>query len=806
MKSRARLSFVAAVCAGVAPDAALAQTATTTLPPIDVVSTGPLPAGRASRPAPRGRVAEPVPAGAVERDRIPEMVATVNSDDISRTHSLSVPDALLQNVPGVHLTDVQGNSFFQDLRYRGFAASPLQGTPQGLAVYVNGMRVNEAFGDTVNWDLIPASAIDRADVWTANPVFGLNALGGAVSVQMKNGFTYQGTAAEVQGGSYGRASGVVQHGSRHGNVAVYAAAEGLTDRGWRYQSPARLKRAYGDLGWLGEGSEIHLSGGVASNFFGVVGPTPVQMLAQDYKSIYTWPQTTKNQMAFGQLNGKFDLFDAWSMQAGAYVRKFRQKHVDGNDAEIEECDAPFDGTLCLDDDGFPGEPPGNFQILNASNNPIPFAGDTIPYGSVDRTATDALVFGGSVQFANDAKLFGHGNSFVAGASVDHGRIKFNAGSELGFIFPDMFVGSNPAVPGTGSQIHTAGNIGYSPVMLDATNTYYGLYIRDTFDITKRLSVTVGGRLNVAQIKMADQLGTSPELNGSHSFSRFNPLIGLAYMLTPRMSAHAAYSESNRAPTPLELGCANPNRPCLLEGFLVADPPLEQVVSHTYEVGLRGNTPIAGGRVDWKVAAFRTDSINDIITVASAIPGRGVFQNVEATRRQGLEASAQVTAGPWSAFFAYSYIDATYQFAGLIASPNNPSADPDGNILVTPGKRIPGIPLHQFKARVDYAVTPAWTVGGTLHLVGSQYYIGDDANQNDQLPAYGVVNLHTTYQITKHAQAFGLVNNLFDQHYSTFGTYFEPDQIAKALVNPPTDPRMQTPAQPLSVYVGLRIKR
>lgn len=803
MKLRARLCFVAVAFAGTAPGFASAQTVAQTLPTIDVVSTGPLPAGRVSAPSPGRSITQP--AG-VERDKIPEMVETLTADDISRTYSLSTPDALLQNVPGVHFNDVQGNHFFQDLRYRGFAASPLQGTPQGLAVYVNGMRVNEAFGDTVNWDLIPASAIDRADIWTANPVFGLNALGGAVSIQMKNGFTYQGTAAEVQAGSYGRASGSLQHGSRKDNVAVYFAAEGLTDRGWRYQSPGRIKRAYGDVGWLGEGAEVHLSGGVASNFFGVVGPTPVQMLAQDYKSIYTWPQTTKNKLAFGQLNGKFNLFDAWSMQAGAYVRKFRQKHVDGNDADIEECDAPLAGTLCLDDDGFPAQPPGNFQILNAGNTPIPFGGDTVPYGSVDRTATDALVFGGSLQFTNDAKLFGHGNSFVAGGSVDHGRIKFNANSELGFIFPDMSVGPNPAVPGTGSQIHTVGNIGYSPVMLDATNTYYGLYVRDTFDITKRLSVTAGGRLNVAQIKMADQLGTSPELNGSHSFSRFNPLIGLAYMLTPRVSAHAAYSESNRAPTPLELGCANPNRPCLLEGFLVADPPLEQVVSHTYEVGLRGNTPAVGGRVDWKVAAFRTDSTNDIITVASAIPGRGVFQNVDATRRQGIEASAQIKSGPWSAFFAYSYIDATYQFTGNIASPNNPSADADGNVFVTPGKRIPGIPEHQFKARVDYAATPDWIVGGNIQVVGSQYYIGDDANQNDRLPAYWVVNLHTSYQIAKGAQVFGVVNNLFDQRFSTFGTYFEPGQIANAVANPPTDPRMQTPAQPLSVYAGLRIKR
>ncbi|MBX9827249.1 MAG: TonB-dependent receptor [Xanthobacteraceae bacterium] len=793
---------IAAVFAISLPGATLAQS-DATLPTIRVAPAAPVTAGR-SGPAAPGRPARAVPPGAVEVDRIPEMVDTVTADDVSRTHSTSATEVLQQRVPGVNLQDVQGNGFFQDLRYRGFAASPLQGTPQGLAVYVNGMRFNEAFGDTVNWDLIPAAAIDRADVWSANPVFGLNALGGTVSVQLKNGFSYRGASLELQGGSFGRASGSVQYGGRKDNVAVYVAAEGLSDRGWRYQSPSRIRRFYGDVGWQANGNEIHVSAGAASNFFGVIGPTPVQMLAQDYKSIYTWPQTTKNKLAFGAVNGKFDLGGPWSMQTGFYVRKFRQKHDDGNDADIEDCDPPLAGTLCLDDDGFPGQPPGSSQILDSSGAPIPFIAGT-PYGTVDRTSTKAQVFGGSVQFTNDAKLFGHGNSFIAGASIDHGRIRFDANSELGYIYPDLFVGPNGAVPGTGSQIQTAANIGYAPVMLNARNTYYGLYARDTFDITKQLSVTAGGRLNVAQISMADQLGNSPDLNGSHSFSRFNPLIGLAYMFNPRVSAHAVYSESNRAPTPLELGCANPMRPCLLEGFLVADPPLQQVVSRTVEAGLRGNAPLAGGRLEWKLALFRTDSSNDIIRVASAIPGRGVFQNVDATRRQGLEASAEIKSGPWSAFLSYSYLDATYQFTGNIASPNNPSADTDGNILVTPGKTIPGIPRHQFKARIDYAMTPDWIVGGNVIAVGSQYYVGDDANQNDKLPAYWVANLHTSYQVTKTMQVFGLVNNLFNQRYSTFGTYFEPGQIVNALANPPTDPRMQTPAQPLSVYVGARVR-
>src|SRR6185436_10660122 len=113
------------------------------------------------------------------------------------------------------------------------------------------------------------------------------------------------------------------------------------------------------------------------------------------------------------------------------------------------------------------------------------------------------------------------------------------------------------------------------------------------------------------------------------------LAGLSYKATDNVTAYGGYSQSNRAPTPLELGCSNPSKPCLLEGFLVSDPPLQQVTSRTYEAGLRGKSPLADGLFEWKLGLFRTDLRNDIIQVASPIQGRGVFQNVEASRRQGL---------------------------------------------------------------------------------------------------------------------------------------------------------------------------
>jgi iron complex outermembrane receptor protein len=274
----------------------------TTLPEVRVIATTPLSTvSRPRRVAPAAVTVRPVgtaPAPSdpalIDRDKVPSNTQTLTADDFQRTYTQSVTEALMQRVPGVSTTDVQGNGFTQDLRYRGFAASPLQGTPQGIAVYMNGIRLNEAFGDTVNWDLIPSIAIERADMWSSNPVFGLNALGGAVNMQMKNGFTYQGFEAEGMGGSYGRLSGSMQYGVRKDEWALYLAAEGLRDQGWRYESPSELRRFYGDLGWRNDGTEVHLIGAAARNHFGVVGPTPVDLLARDWKSIYTWPQTTQN--------------------------------------------------------------------------------------------------------------------------------------------------------------------------------------------------------------------------------------------------------------------------------------------------------------------------------------------------------------------------------------------------------------------------------------------------------------------------------------------------------------------------------
>lgn len=205
------------------------------------------------------------------------------------------------------ISDVQGNPFSQDINLRGFTASPVQGIPQGLAVYLNGVRVNEAFGDTVNFDLVPTVAINQADVWTSNPIFGLNALGGAINLHLKNGFTYDGLEAEVSGGSFGRIGSFLQYGAQKDNWAVYTSGEDIHEDGWRDHSSSTLKRFYTDLGYRDDKSEFHLSLSGAANTLGVIGPTPVEELSRKYSSVYTFPQTTENNMLMAGLNGKVSM-------------------------------------------------------------------------------------------------------------------------------------------------------------------------------------------------------------------------------------------------------------------------------------------------------------------------------------------------------------------------------------------------------------------------------------------------------------------------------------------------------------------
>ncbi len=764
----------------------------------------------------------PLPGGEIDRDKVPSNVQTIGAADLDHAKTPSLLDGMVQSLPGVSLSDQSGNAFQRNLDYRGFTASPVPGTPQGLAVYQNGTRINEAFGDVVNWDFIPEMAIARMTLMPNNPLFGLNAIGGALSIDMKNGFNYHGTEVEARGGSYGRLSGGAQSGYQDGNYSAYVAADATNDKGWRdFSSASYLRRMYVDLGAKGDQTEFHVSFTGADNTLGAVAATPVELLNQRWSSVYTWPQSTHLQLAMVQANGKWTPSDTFNLEASTYFRSYRSAHVDGNGSDAQPCDAggPMDGLLCIGDGATPLNQ--NMAVLNtlAPNSAL---------GEIDRNWTNSNSFGGSVQATSTGQLFGHDNHFVVGTSVDHGHTQFQTSSELGTVDQNFFV------TGTGVFINQP-QADVTPVTLASDNTYVGVYATNTFDITTQFAFTAGGRFNFAQINLQDETGANPLLTSQNQFQRFNPVVGLTYKITPNVTAYAGYSEANRAPTPLELGCSDPAIPCQIDNFLIADPPLKQVVSHTIEGGLRGElsgggvSPVpvitkehgkvdtiadGGWRLRWGVSLYRTENSDDIINIASAlVPGFGFFQNAGTTLRQGVEANANLSWNRWTAYANYTYVDATYQSFLTLSSPNNPMAVADPvtgalNINVVPGDHIPGIPAQRFKAGAEYAITDAWKLGADLNVVGSQWLLHDDSNLNPKVPAYWVVNMHTSYQLTKNVQIFGLVQNLFNQHYYSAGTFFSTAGYNNSTPggNPLftfNDPRTFIPGMPLAIYAGLR---
>ncbi len=780
---------------------AKAQAQTVALPEVEVIATTPIPG-----------------AVGIEANKVPSFQSTVTAKDFDERKMPSVTGAITQKVPGAIAVNVDGTDLSPDLFYRGFDTSRISGVPNGLAVYQNGVRINEAFGDGVNLDLVPPIAVDHADVYTNNPIFGLNALGGAIAFTMKNGFTFHGGDATVLGGSYGRANGFMEYGKEIGNFSYYFAADGYRDGGYRPFGAQNAERAYLDVGYRTQDAEVHGIASFGRSLLGVQGVTPMPLVQQQYNSVFTTPQTTNNQAGLAEITNRFEVAPHWSLSGDFYFRKFDQYHVDGNDADVDDCRATGLSfrVLCLDGDSAPPGTSDAARTFLFNGKPVLALGDSFPYGTTARTATHTDTFGAQQQITNKEKIFDHDNYFVFGGSVDQSYSSFTSSTTLGQLDP-FFQNLEYGIPGAGGVLMPAGgpSVGFYPVNARAQNTYYGAFTLDTFNITPQLALTAGARYNVAVISVQDASGLNPAINSNSTYSRINPMVGLSYEFAPAFTVYAGYSEANRAPTPLETNCANQFNPCILETSLVSDPPLQQVVSHTVEAGARGTYTIPagfGGTVSYKAGYFRTESDNDIVSEASQTTGQGFYVNVPETLRQGVEAGLTYSNGPWTFYGNYAYVDATYQFSATFSSPNNPFADANGNIQVRPGDHIPGIPRHMGKLGGEYQFTPRFKVGIDALLVGAQYYVGDDSNQNQQLPFYYRLDMHASYQVTDNIQIFGLINNFTNNHYATYGTYFESDTTGANInavlaanrdaAHP--DVRAVTVAQPISFYGGVKV--
>jgi iron complex outermembrane recepter protein len=804
------------------PEAAAAQSTGGALPTVEVVATTPLGTGTSAL-------------------NVPSETQIITGEEIGDLNQQTLQDALARRTPGVSVTDSQGSPLYESVDFRGESATPVPGTPEGLAVYMNGVRINESYGDVVNWNLIPPSAIDNAQIVTGNPVFGLNALAGAVVMKMKNGFTWQGTEINLQGGMDYTAQGYAEYGITKGNWAYYVDIDGITTNGFRYFGQSDAGRAYGDIGYRAEGNEVHLSmtGGAAG--VGIAGTTALQLEQEDPWAVFTTPQTTRNAAEMISLTDESHITPNLTFNGNVYFRNYASTHHDGNISDFYSCADPG-GYACNSNDIDPTTgintvgplSPGNTSAA-AGTTPLrdPLGGtapDGTPLGETDSNFVHSLSTGATGELTDTDRILGHANTITAGVSIDHGWSHFIGSSILSTLPPDF------VVPWTDEIIDEPG-YDVAPTDVRAQNTYLGVYVLDNFNITDRLTLHAGARFNDAWINLTNALGgpaaavsqsfgTYPLLNSSNNFNRINPVAGLSYLITPEISVYGSYSEANRAPTPLELGCSSPQLPCQIDNFLVADPPLQQIVSRTFEAGFKGSNAIAWawapGRLDWSVAGYHTVNYNDIYSVPSPdVVGLGYYSNAGDTLREGVDIGATYTTDRWDAYASYSYIKAEFLTPTSLSSPNNPTADANGFIQVEPGDNLPGIPNHKFKFGIDYEVLPGWKVGGDVVYHSSQYYFGAENNTitpaggpyyNPQVSGYTTLDLRTSYQVTKNIQIYGLINNALDYRGASYGILYSPGDIENQTTGaclpgyfcPNGDPRAITVAPPVEAFVGLKV--
>jgi iron complex outermembrane receptor protein len=729
--------------------------------------------------------ATPLLGTGVSADSVPAVSQVLTTQDIDRTNIPSLTGALAANLASVHLNDLSGNPFQPDLLFRGFAASPVEGEPQGLAVYVNGARFNTPFGDTVNWDLIPSNAIAQVDVEGGNPIFGLNALGGSVVVRMKNGFSYQGGELVGYAGSYGRIGGLFQYGLQSQNTSAYIAIDAIHDHGWRDTGESELGQLYGDIGWRGDKAELHVSVTADDNRLGNPGATPEDLLSIDRAANSTAPNNVHNNYVNLNIRGSYAVSDSTSIQAVAYVSNLSQRLINGDTVDVAQCSAN-PAQLCEDDGVTPITTPNGTIVPSSIAGPNGYSG-------LAREGIDSTGYGGSAQVTNEAMLFGHKNRLIAGFSVDDGVSSFNGSEYFGGLSSNLWF-IPPAYLVSQADLSTA------PVSLVSYNQYYGIFITDRYQLTDRLALTGSGRFNLADISLHDRIGTI--LNANHQYSHFNPGVGLTYQALPPLQLFVNFSEANRAPTPNELECSNPNIPCLLPNAFVSDPNLKQVVARTVEVGARGHfSDVAGGHLSWDADLFRTANNDDIIFASDINSSAGgFFTNAGETRRQGVEINLFWLGRGVRARLGYTYTDATYQSALALNSPNNPAANAEGVIFVVPGDHLPLVPAHRATLVVDYDVTERWTIGCSLIASSSEYLFADDSNQTKPLGGYFVVNLNSSYRLTDDIQVFGVIDNVTNRQYATYGTFVPVRLISADFVNT----RAYSPAPPIEAFAGVRM--
>ncbi len=743
----------------------------------------------------------PLAGTALQVNQIAGPVQTVTAADITNSGALEVADVMNRRLNGVYINEMQGNPFQPDVNYRGYTASPLLGTPEGLSVYVDGVRQNQPFGDVVSWDLIPKDAISEITlVPGSDPLFGLNTLGGALSVQTKSGLTNPGVSGSVLYGSSGRKSVDGQWGGGQATgFNWFLSGLGFHETGWRTESPSDVRQGFARLGWRTARTDLALTMSYAYNTLIGNGLQDYRLLEANYSSVYSIPDSTANRSPAFNFIARHSSSDNLTFTGNAFFRNIRNELINANFNGDEIGNDIYQPTsqeqAVLAAAGYTGFPTSGANITNTPFPKWPCIAEALELGSPDSTCDGLNIYskevqteyGFSGQFTWIASPAIGRNQLAAGASIDRNNISYTQTTDYAYVLPNYTLVSVPAWQ-DGSTVDANGNPVNTQVGLKGHAPNWSLYFADTLTLLKTVNVTVSGRYNRDTIDNLDLLNPVAgigSLTGDYTYQRFNPAVGITWSPVPSVNGYARFSQGSRAPTSIELGCADPNAPCSLPNALSSDPPLQQVVTNTWEVGVRGKPEISFVRnLNWNVGAFRAENRNDILFISSVVLGTGYFQNFAKTQREGFDADLDGRIGPVTWGFNWTFLSATYQSTETVDGSANNTSDSalagypglSGNIYIHPGNRIPLIPKQTGKAYLDYQATKKLGFDLDEVVVSSSYARGNENNayQADGVyylgpgvaPGYAITNFRGHYDLTRHLQFAVQIDNLFNHEYYT----------------------------------------
>lgn len=745
--------------------------------------------------------AAPVPGFDVPLAQIPVHVQSARAGDLVPRLGQSLTGLLDQDFQGVSLTRSQGNPWQADLYFHGFTLSPMQGSPSGLSVYLDGVRQNEPFAETMNWDVVPSFAIRDVElVPGSNPLYGRDTLGGALLLTTKSGFTDPGGSVHLSGGSWGRRQGDTDIGMHGRRLALYAGVAYDRERGWRAYSSSRVRQAYLRGDWRPDAATaVTLSHVAAHAELHGTQALPKAWAAQPAQA-YTWPDHIVDHLGQTRLGASRQLDDDWALQGLAYLRISQSRGFNSNTNDFQRYDPSSDGPLGYRADGpFDAGSIGTFYyagLLPAYDPAHPAATLNNVPGSNVLGNVHTRGYGVSLQAVDTGDIASLSDQFTVGVSLDVGENRFSQYAQ-----PAGFP-SDPAQRGD-----TMGLAPFVAVTLAATTTRSkGLYAMDVLSLSPRWHLSAGVRADWSVLAVTDRSGRHPEIDGRQSFHRIDPTMGVTWQATAHLNAFFNVGEGMRTPTPIEFECADPMAPCALPNDFTGDPPLKPVVARTFSGGLRGR--LDGGRLRWNVSPYLSRVRDDILTIYTGGSSQGYFANVPLTVRKGFDAGIGGQAGAlrWQA--GYSYVRATYGSAFSEQSPYNSSADANGTIRVRPGDRLPGIPAQQLKLDAAYRLDRRWSLGADLRAFSHRHAIGDENNRDRHgpIPGYAVLDLDLRYRPTHRLTLSLHVDNALDRRYASNGllsdNVFDTPSRAVDLHGPGTPALFVAPGAPRGVFIAL----